>query len=390
MAITNEGGPELERLNRMYRTITTCNHHLIHAEDEEALARKLCETMIELGEYRMAWVGYAVHDETCSIKPVAFAGKEDGYIKNLNLTWAENERGVGPSARSIREGKSQVVHDIASDPYYSFWRAEAMKRGYASSIALPLKNREGTFGFLGIYSAFPDAFDEVEVGLLEEAADDLAFGITILRDRAERDMLLGERLRNLEEHDHNLETTVQAIATMVELRDPFTAGHQRRVAKLAVAIARAMGLSEKRIEGLRLAAILHDIGKIRVPAEILSNPGRLTSAEFEIVKTHPSFGFDILKDIQFAWPVAQTVFQHHERLDGSGYPGGLKGDEILLEARILAVADVVEAIASHRPYRPALTIESALEEIEGLQDKSFDPDVVKTCLQLFRELKYEL
>ena len=177
---------------------------------------------------------------------------------------------------------------------------------------------------------------------------------------------------------------------MVEQRDPYTAGHQRRVADLAEAIATDMALSAEQIIGIRMAAVVHDIGKIHVPAEILSKPTRLSDAEYEIIKTHPKIGWDVLKNIDFPWPVAEVVYQHHERLDGSGYPRGLKGDEILLEARIVMVADVVDAMSEFRPYRPALGILPALQEIMKQKGTLFDERVVNTCLKLFLEKNYEL
>ena len=170
---------------------------------------------------------------------------------------------------------------------------------------------------------------------------------------------------------------------MAEKRDPYTAGHQQRVAQLASAIAGKMGLSAKRREAIRIAALLHDIGKVYVPAEILNKPGQLTPVEMDLIKTHPQVGKDIVRAIPFDAPVAQIILQHQERLDGSGYPNGLERDAILLEAKILAVADVVEAIASHRPYRPALGITTALEEIAQNRGIYYDEEVVDACLELF-------
>ena len=184
--------------------------------------------------------------------------------------------------------------------------------------------------------------------------------------------------------------TVQAIAMLVEARDPYTAGHQRRVADLSRAIAEEMGLDYDRKEGLRMAAMIHDIGKISIPAEILSKPTKLTATEFELIKTQPQTGYDILKEIEFPWPIDRIVFQHHERMDGSGYPLGVKGEEILREARILAIADIVEAIASHRPYRPALGAEAAMDEIARGRGVAYDPEAVDACLKLFREKGYQL
>ena len=179
--------------------------------------------------------------------------------------------------------------------------------------------------------------------------------------------------------------TIQAMAQTVEVRDPYTAGHQRRVADLARAIATALGLEGNRIDGIRMAGAIHDIGKISVPAEILSKPGILSPLEFSFIKTHSQVGYEILKDIEFPWDIAQMVLQHHERMDGSGYPNGISGEEILLEARILAVADVVEAMASHRPYRPAVGLDKALEEISSGRGLVYDGAVVDACLRLFKE-----
>lgn len=185
-----------------------------------------------------------------------------------------------------------------------------------------------------------------------------------------------------------LQGTIQAMALTIEIRDPYTAGHQRRVSKLACAIAEELELPNEQIEGLRVAGDIHDIGKIYVPAEILSKPGQITAIEYGIIKTHPQVGYDILKTIKFPWPVAQIVLQHHERMDGSGYPLGLSGDQILKEARILIVADTVEAMSSHRPYRPAQGINKALEEILQQKGRQYEAEVVEACIQLFREKNF--
>ncbi|HQT26759.1 MAG TPA: HD-GYP domain-containing protein [Burkholderiales bacterium] len=186
-----------------------------------------------------------------------------------------------------------------------------------------------------------------------------------------------------------MEDAIEAISATVEMRDPYTAGHQRRVSNLAAAIAKEMGLQEDRIYGISLAGIVHDLGKIHIPAEILSKPSRLGELEYSMIKIHPQAGYDILKGIDFPWPIAKIVLQHHERLDGSGYPGGLSGDDILLEARILSVADVVESMTSHRPYRPGLGLGAALDEIEKGRGSRYDPEAVDSCLRLFREHRFE-
>lgn len=187
-----------------------------------------------------------------------------------------------------------------------------------------------------------------------------------------------------------IEKTIHAMALTAELRDPYTAGHQRRVAELACAIARELGLPEERLRVIRLAGIIHDLGKINVPAEILSKPGRISDIEFSLIKAHPQVGHDILKTIELPWPIAKIVLQHHEAFDGSGYPAGLAGEDILLEARILGVADVIEAMSSHRPYRPALGVERALEEVSQNRNVLFDRAVVDACMELFTRKGFRL
>ena len=221
------------------------------------------------------------------------------------------------------------------------------------------------------------------MALLEELASDLAFGIETLRTRVEHE----QHAKVLRQ---SLEQSIQAIADTVEARDPYTAGHQRRVAELAKAIAQEMGLPIEQINGVHLAASIHDLGKIQIPAEILAKPGKLSDIQLMLIQTHAQAGYDILKNVKSPWPIADIVLQHHEKLDGSGYPQGLKDEEILLEARILTVADVVEAISSHRPYRPSLGIEAALTEIELNRGKRYDPTAVDICIKLFRELDYKL
>lgn len=206
-----------------------------------------------------------------------------------------------------------------------------------------------------------------------------------IQDVSERERLQEESRRNLTRLNKSMENAIQAVAATIEMRDPYTAGHQRRVAELATRLAQDLGLAEEEVHGIRLAAAIHDIGKIHVPAEILSYPGRLPEIEFALIKAHPRIGYDILKNVDFPWPVAEMVYQHHEHLDGSGYPRGLKGDAIMLGARIITVADVVEAIDLYRPYRPGLGIDAALGEITTHRGRFYDERIVDCCLSLFRE-----
>jgi PAS domain S-box-containing protein len=764
---------ELGRLNRALRMLGETNKALIHIADETRLLNEICRIAVEVGGYRMAWIGFVEQDEAKTIRPVAHAGIESGYIESANVTWADNERGRGPGGTAIRTGQPSIARNILLDPAFAPWRESAIRRGYKSNIALPLISEGQTLGVLAIYSVDTDAFDLKKVEILKEMADDLAFGITALRTRAQRDQaevelreseeqyrLIAEntadtiavfdlnlnptyispsilklrgytvqeemtktldqmltpdslqqaskmfadqmalessptadpkrtammeleeyckdgstiwvelaasflrdknskpigiltvtrditerkqaqdalresenRLRaqyngnpiptftwqkqgeefilrdfndsaktftldqrnsfigrqasgiykdrpeilqtlqrcfdekeiiriesrsehfmpgkfvvitfvfvpsdlimvymeditgrkeseealknseakyrnifenavegiyqstidgriitanaafarmagydspeeliesvkdmgtqlyvhpedrkrlveisetkgfisgfevefykkdkskfwivinarsvkdergkilyleglmeditvrkNSEEQLHQtldrlkkaVGTTIQVLGTASEARDPYTAGHQKRVADLARTIAKEMGLSTNTIEGIRMAGSIHDIGKLSIPAEILSKPAKLTDIEYSLIKEHARSGYEMLKDVESPWPLAQMVYQHHERMNGSGYPRNLKGDEIIMEARIIAVADVVEAMGSHRPYRPSLGIEAALEEIENNKGILYDNVVADACLRLFRTKGYKL
>jgi len=382
----------VQHANRALAALGAVNRTLVRATDEGELLQSICDAIVNQRGYRLAWVGYKQHDENQSIRIMARAGHDEGYLDAMQLTWADTERGMGASGRAVRSGETQLCQDIAKDLHYSPWRDEALKRGYAASIALPLTDGNGkkVFGVLNVYTEEANAFTTNEIDLLEEMAGDLAFGVRSLRLRQERDRMLEQNRQHMVQLQDRLEDTVRAIATIAEMRDPYTAGHQVRVADLAAAIATHMELSAEQVHAIHLAGVVHDLGKIQIPAEILSKPGRITDIEFSLIKVHPQAGYDILKDIAFPWPIAQMVLQHHERLDGSGYPQGLKGDAILLEARILSVADVVEAMSSHRPYRPDLGIEVALAEITKQRGVHYDPQVVDACLAVFREQGYQL
>jgi len=258
-------------------------------------------------------------------------------------------------------------------------KTEHREINISRTLQLEMRRKDGTTVWTEVkFSAIRDE-NQQPVGIL---------GVT--RDITERKQAEEQLQQTLESLKNAVGATIQVMVSAVEMRDPYTAGHQIRVASLACAIATEMGLPKDKIDGLRMAGSIHDIGKLSVPAEILSKPTNLTDIEFSLIKEHSRSGYDILKDVESPWPLAQIVYQHHERMDGSGYPRNLKGEEILIEARILALADVVEAMASHRPYRAALGIEVALEEIEKNKGIFYDNAVVDACLRLFREKGYQL
>jgi PAS domain S-box-containing protein/putative nucleotidyltransferase with HDIG domain len=373
----------LQKLNRALKVVTECDQILVRATNVNKLLQDICQIIVNLGGYKFAWVGYVSHDKEKHVRPVTYAGYERGYLDVIKISMSKKE--PDPVSQAIRSGKPAIVKNLSTGSTRGPWQEEAVKRGYAALIALPLSENSRIFGSLNIFSGEPDVFDAEEVKLLKELADDLAYGITSLETRAQGKKSAEELQRSYKKLRKIFEQTVNALASAVGKRDPYTTDHQRRVTVLACTIGKEMGLTDEQINGLRLAGMLHDIGKLAVPSEILSKPTRLSDAEFTIIKTHPRVASDILKAIEFPWPIADIVLEHHERIDGSGYPQGLSGENILLEARILSVADVVEAISSHRPYRPAYSLEYTLEEISKNKGVIYDADVVDVCLKLFRE-----
>ena len=504
---------ELHRLTRILRATTLCNQALIHSTDEMELVQKICNIVVDIGGYRMAWIGYTEHDKEKRVRPIAQSGLDEGYLETVTISSDDTEFGRGTAGTAIRNGKPVTSIDIIHDPMMKPWRSEAIKHGYASSLSLPLEAGHDVFGVLTMYSSCPGAFNAEETKLHTTLADNLAYGITMLRTR-EAKQCSDDELKQSEEqfrkmfeehsaiklvidpdtgnivnankaaadfygwsieelctmrvHDINtlsseevcdvieqirlrkkkrclfqhrrangslrdivaftnvikiggkdlvfaiiqditeqkvaeqkiegyvkllenaMQSTLQAVANVVEAHDPYTAGHEWRVGMISGDIAREMGWSEEKSKTLHLIGLVHDIGKMSVPSEILSKPGRLSSIEFELIKTHAEKGYQILKDVEFTLPIAEIIREHHERMDGSGYPQGLKGEEILLESRILAVADVLEAMASHRPYRASLGLKEALNHIESQRGSLFDTEVVEALLRLFREKGYQL
>ncbi|HUJ87791.1 MAG TPA: HD domain-containing phosphohydrolase [Burkholderiales bacterium] len=278
-------------------------------------------------------------------------------------------------AELLAMGPREVVLEEDRDLVLGNVRSRIAGQAQSLRYDFRVRRKDGTVRHVGVHgNAMAYGGRRVVIGLLQDISDRVLAEHTVEQqlDQLERAMV----------------GTVGAMSAMVELRDPYTAGHERRVGSLARAIGEMLRLPAESARGLEIAGGLHDVGKISVPAEILSKPTRLSAVEFSLVKGHARSGYEILKDVDFPWPVAQATLQHHERLDGSGYPEGLKDGAIILEARILAVADVVESMSSHRPYRAALGIELALGEIEGNAGRLYDADVARACAQLFREKSY--
>lgn len=369
---------EVQNINRYLRTLSHCNEALVHATDEQQLLQEMCQVAVENGEFLLAWIGYLTEDRHIHVAAHYGAEAERFLAEETTLPQSSSDIPERPSVMAITSDTIQVVQDIASSEYSSAWKELAMHHGFGSAISLPLQVNHQVIGTFNIYLAQNNGFDTRATTLLAELAEDISFGIQSLRINADREHYLS-RLKA------SMSSTIHALSNTVELRDPYTAGHQHRVAKLARAVAQHMGYSEEQIEVVYLAGVVHDIGKIAVPSEILSRPGRLTESEMRLARTHAEEGYNVLKSVDFPWPIADIVRQHHERLDGSGYPQGLKGAEILPEARILAVCDVVEAMTTHRPYRPGLGIDVALQEIERGKGTLYDTSVVDACTQIIRD-----
>lgn len=304
------------------------------------------------------------------------------------------KQGGGLTGTVLSAGRPMVVNDYQSweerhpDPRWKDIRA---------IIAIPLTFKGQLMGAIGlVHTEEGRTFGEDDIAVLTRFA---ALAKTMLvnasmcaqarQEQGERKRIEEELQRSDDQLHETFIATVNALATTIEMKDPYTAAHQRWVTRLACAIASEMNLPQEQIKGLHMAGLIHDIGKLDVPAELLIKPSRLTEIEYEAIKIHPQSGYNIVREIQFPWPIAQIVLQHHERINGSGYPQGISGSDIILEARLLAVADVVESMSSHRPYRNAHGIEFALEEISKNRGVLYDPDVVKACLRVFKDKAFQ-
>jgi len=361
----------LRRSNRFLRTLSRCNEALVRIDNEEELLSSICRIVVDVGGFAAAWIVDAQR------RPWAWHGAVLGPQGEQLTPLLAACVVAGSPCNASAEHSATLMADIGSAPLPEACRHRALALGLRSAICLPLRRNGTIYGLFVITASKPNAFGAEEVALLDELAGDMAFGLATMRLRREEEAVR----RRLEKA---LEETINAIAGTIEARDPYTAGHQRQVAKLAGAIARRLGFDEHIIEGITRGASIHDIGKISVPAEILNRPGKLSALEFDLVCAHPRHGYDIIKDIEFPWPLAEMILQHHERLDGSGYPRGLKGDEILPEARVLAVADVADAMRSHRPYRLARTLDQVIAELRAGSARLYDAAVVEACIEILQ------
>ena len=359
---------------------------LSKAKSREELMQAVCDALTHEHRYVLAWVGIAENTPEKDVRIAAVSGRSKSYIDDLKISWSEHSPyGRGPTGKAIRSGTIQVLSEVDKHPEFKPWGEKARLAGICSSATIPFVFEQNRHGALMVYSSDASSFGPALLELFERLADEIAHGLNFF---SHFDLIENERIKceAAELHLSNaLLETIKAMAKTMENRDPYTAGHQDRVSIIACAIGRELGLSESQLKSIEMAALVHDIGKIAVPIEILTKPKSLSAAEFSLIKEHPLTGFNILKDVPFPWPVAEIVYQHHEKIDGSGYPRGLRGDQILIEAKVLAVADIVEAMASYRPYRPALGIDIALAEIQRQSGQQLDATIVATCVNMFHQ-----
>jgi len=362
---------------------------LARSDSTDMLIKEVCSAIALQSPYLLAWVGKAEDDLEKTITVLGGSGSALAYLENITLSWSElNVTGLGPAGLAVRTNQITIVADTDVDPNFVSWHDLAKKYGIRSAIACPIADGVGhPFGVLVVYSAVPNAFGSEEAKLFESLAHELSFGLRAIErqhqldDQIHQKELIQERLAGA------LKATIEAMSRTMEWRDPYTAGHQKRVALISAAIAKKLGLNNEQIEALYMAAMVHDLGKVAVPAEILTKPSRLTDLEMQMVQGHAESGYQILKDIPFPYPIAEMVYQHHERLDGSGYPRGLAGDAICLEARILAVADTIEAMATHRPYRPGRGLDAAMSEVRAEASSKLDQRIADAAFELYQDGK---
>ncbi len=368
----------IRHLNSVLKAIRNVNQLIIKEKDRDRLLQGTCDALIETRCYDAVWLGFLKDGKTFAMI------KGSGYRKALSRFRERVMAGDHPPCikNVFAQNDMLMVVDKSRECGDCFFKSTCVSKGVA---IIRVEHANRLFGLLTISLASDVTADEEEKELLKEIAGDIGIALHSIELEQAHKKAQEDIKQGLEKLQRILEETVNALASAVGKRDPYTASHQQRVTELAIAIAKEMRFSQEQVKGIRISSLLHDIGNISVPADIISKPARLTNAEFEIVKEHSKVGFDILKSIEFPWPVAEIVLQHHERINGSGYPQGLSDKDILIEAKILGVADVVEAMCSHRPYRSAFGVAKTLKHILQNTGSLFAPEVVDVCVKLFKE-----
>lgn len=331
--------------------------------DEQFLLQDLCENAVKAGGHQLAWYARVAYDGTYRLVHAAAAGPAIGYQEGLAITWDDRPCGMGPGGMAVKTGQIITASDIEHAGLEEPVRQRALRYGLRSLTAIPVRSQGRIDGVLGIYSDRVGAFDDLANSILLALCQQAGAGL--------------DRLRATDQLTEALHDTIAVLSATLDARDPHTAGHQASVSAVSAQIAHYMGMDDFEVQGVAIGALVHDIGKIGVPIELLLRPTPLTPVERLLVQEHATIGERVLSVINFPWPVAQCVGQHHERLDGSGYPRALSGSQILPSARIVMVADVFDAMTAHRPYRQGIDRHIVLDYLTDNADVLFDADVVR-------------
>ncbi len=359
-----------------WRAVLASTAALARSESEVLLLTEVCEAAVHAGGYLLAWYGRVLTNGHFRLESTACAGPEVSYLEHFNLIWGHKETTHSPGGMAVDSGQPVFTDDVLTDARFAPWREQALKHGIRSLVSIPVFVSEKLDGVLSIYSATPNDFDETATSTLRMLCQHVGVGI--------------EKRRLASSISSALEGTIRMLSRALEARDPYTAGHQTGVAALSEQIALHLGLNDFDIQGIRIAALVHDVGKIGVPTELLLKPGELRQVEMELIKEHVKIGTEILQTLAFPWPIAEIVLQHHERLDGTGYPAGLVGDQICLAARIVAVADVAEAMGRIRPYKAAAGRAATLAFLVANRGSLFDAEVVFACEAVLQDGSFVL
>jgi putative nucleotidyltransferase with HDIG domain len=378
---------DLQKQNWALLAHAKASSALVRSTNRDDLIEGVCNAIINQPPYVLAWVGLANHDPLKTVSVIGAHGAAAEYAKGIDIKWStDTPEGQGPTGECIQSGLPVLINDVEKDPRFLPWRERARPYGIRSVIAVPIRDHDPqVLGALTVYANLPDAFGNTETVLFESLAKEIGFGLVGIEKQHQLDNEITQREQVHRQLVDSLHATIEAISRTMEWRDPYTAGHQKKVALLSEAIARKLGWDEEKIKGLYLAALVHDMGKIATPAEILTKPSQLSETEMTLIREHPNTGYEILKDVPFSWPIAEAVRQHHERLDGSGYPRGLKGDAIIPEARVLGIADTIEAMTSHRPYRPGLGLDKAIEQVKLEAGIRLDAQMSQAACELLEQ-----
>ena len=352
-----------------WRAVLASTAALARTDHGIDLLTGVCESAVQAGEYALAWYGRVMSNGHFTVEAVAAVGEKDRYLDEITLSWDLDDSPDSPGGLAVNTGRPVFTRDVATDARFEPWRDAALRFDIASLVSIPVPVSGVIDGVLTIYSVERDAFDETAVSILSTLCQHVGMGM--------------ERVRAVARVNDALESTIRVLTRAVEARDPYAAGHQSSVSALAEQIALRLGLDDDEVQGIRLGALVHDIGKIGVPTELLVKPGTLRPAEMALIREHAAIGEEVMPSVDFPWPVASMVGQHHERVDGSGYPQGLHGAATVLGARVIAVADVIDAMSTRRPYREGHGLPSTLDYIREQRGILFDADVVDAALALY-------